>query len=47
LTTELASPSRSTLRRSTRFVAAALAANFVIVALAGIVAIVVLIAAWL
>jgi antitoxin HicB len=47
LTTELATPSRSTLRRSTRFVAAALAANFVIVALAGIVAIVVLIAAWL
>jgi antitoxin HicB len=46
LTTELASPSRSNLRRSTRFVAAALAANFLIVALAGIVAIVVLIAAW-
>ena len=47
LTTELAAPSRSTLRRSTRLVGAALAANFVIVALVGIVAIVVLIAAWL
>ena len=46
LTTELAAPSRR-LRRSTRLVAAALAANFVIVALVCIVAIVVLIAAWL
>jgi antitoxin HicB len=47
LTTELAAPSRGTLRRSTRLVGAALAANFLIVAIVGIVAIIVLIAAWL
>ena len=45
LTTELSNPPRRGLRRPTSFVAAALAANFVIVALVAIVAIVVLIAA--
>ena len=37
---------RARMRRSTRFVTAALAANFVIVGIAGIVAIIVLVAAW-
>jgi antitoxin HicB len=45
LTTELSNPSRRGLRRPSSFVAAALAANFVIVALVAIVAIAVLIAA--
>lgn len=45
LTTELSNPSRRGLRRPSSFVAAALAANFVIVALVAVVAIVVLIAA--
>lgn len=45
LTTELSDPSRRGLRRPSSFVAAALAANFVIVALVAVVAIVVLIVA--